>query len=196
MKQQRITLMPLSVLIAIVAVLALVLSTVQATGGHATESTRTTPVEPESTTTDVRYLEAASPADALQKQEKLDSGVSTQAAGVKYGPCTLTQSHVYVRASTHGVGSKPVTKCSKKVTSIHHKTQLATRMAGLWWKVRSTDSGSNRGAASYTQKNVSHPCKGSKKKVWRASTTGTIVSGGKTYYAVAMSASKKLSCGV
>lgn len=143
-----------------------------------------------------RYVEADSPEEAQKIEEKLEAGVSLRAAGAKYGPCTLTQSNVYLRKSTKGVGAKPVTKCTKKVTSIHHKTQLATRVAFFWWKVRSTNSGGNHGAASYTQKNVSKSCKGTKNKVWQASTTGTIVSGGKTYYAVANSGARKLGCGV
>ncbi|MYM20987.1 hypothetical protein GSY69_13730 [Brevibacterium sp. 5221] len=183
-------------LVAVLGVLAMVMTLLSAPSAMAADASTADSAAFEEENSDARYVEADSPEEAQKIEKKLDSGVSPQAAGVKYGPCTLTQSSVYVRKSTKGVGSKPVTKCTKKVTSIHHKTQLATRTALLWWKVRSTDTGGNKGAASYTQKNVSHPCKGSKKKVWRASTTGTIVSGGKTYYAVATSGAKKLACGV
>lgn len=179
-------------LVAALGVLAMVMTLLSAPSAMAADDSASLKEE----NIDARYVEADSPAEAQEIQKKLDSGVSPQAAGVKYGPCTLKQSNVYIRKSTKGVGAKPVTKCTEKVTSVHHKTQLATRTALLWWKVRSTDTGNNKGEASYTQKNASYTCKSSKNKVWRASTTGTVVSGGHTYYAVDTSGAKKLACGV
>ncbi|WP_181274673.1 hypothetical protein [Brevibacterium oceani] len=142
----------------------------------------------------VRYVEADSPAEALETQEKLDKGLSAQAAGVKFGPCTLNMSNVWKRKSTGGVGSKPYTVCTQNVTSIKHKSQLAQRTALLWWKVKATRGGGNKGVKRYEQKNLSAACKSNKKSVWRASTTGTIVYKGKTYYATNMTASYKLPC--
>lgn len=142
----------------------------------------------------VRYIEAGSAADAQRLQDKVDGGVSPQAAGVDYGPCELKTSNVWKRKSTQGAGSKPVTECTENVTSIHHKSQLAQRTALLWWKVKSTNTGGNKGVKRYEQKNLSAACKSDKDSVWRASTTGTIVFEGKTYYATKMTASYEIPC--
>jgi hypothetical protein len=139
----------------------------------------------------VPYVEASSAAEA---QAVL---ASASTARVTYGPCVLYPSTVYLRQSSgyNDVGSKPYTLCSQPVQSIQHKTQLATRRLLLWWTVRSTDIGGNFGVASYTQRNVGFTCQSTSSKVWKSSTTGTIVSGGRTYYATVFSPSKSVGCG-
>src|SRR4051794_29301135 len=91
------------------------------------------------------YIFASSPADAMAKFSAMQ-GPSPQVRplDVRYGPCTLYPSNIYLRkSSNHGaVGSKPVTKCTTAVTSIHHDTGLHYAWY-LWWPSVGPWSGGN-----------------------------------------------------
>lgn len=120
------------------------------------------------------------------------------ALSVRYGPCTLYPSNVYLRKSSGyaAVGFKPATKCTVPVTSIHHDSDIRYKWY-LWWrKAGATHSGGNRGAASYTQRNVEYYCTGTTKTTFSGTTLGTIVYGGRTYYARVYMPVASLNCRV
>ena len=152
-----------------------------------------------------QYVEASSPeeADAILTQLELsassssaDSLETAAALSVRYGPCTLYPSTVYLRASSNygAVGAKPYTKCTVPVTSIKHSTDLRYK-SFIWWRLATTKTGGNYGVASYTQKNVEYYCKSKEQSGWSGTTLGTIVYGGRTYYARVYQAAVSLSCG-
>lgn len=141
---------------------------------------------------------ADSPAEAEQVLDALETGDSSMgvsAASVQYGPCVLYPSVIYLRKSTDytAVGFKPYTTCSVPVTSIHHDSDLRYKWY-LWWRKAGTWSGGNRYVASYTQKNIAYTCKGTNSTTWGGTTLGTIVYGGKTYYARVYPPQNKLAC--
>lgn len=99
------------------------------------------------------YIEASSAEDAEQKFQALeDGGAAARATSVKYGPCTLYPSVMYLRASSKygAVGSKPYTKCTVPVSSIRHAADLRYKSFIWWKKAGPTTTGGNSGVASYT----------------------------------------------
>lgn len=144
-----------------------------------------------------RRVSADSPADAEKKLAALEAGGPTAlAAAVSYGPCTLYPSVMYLRKSSNysNVGTKPYTRCEVPVSSIRHSTDLRYK-SFIWWRKATTKTGGNSGVASYTQKNVEYRCVSSESTGWSGTTAGTIVYGGRTYYARVYQAVKTLDCG-
>lgn len=144
-----------------------------------------------------QYIEAASPQDAAKKFEALDEGGATaRAASVRYGPCTLYPSVMYLRKSSNygAVGAKPYTRCSVPVSSIRHSTDLRYK-SFIWWRKATTKTGGNSGVASYTQRNVEYYCVSKESTGWSGTTAGTISYGGKNYYARVYQPVKTLACG-
>lgn len=82
-------------------------------------------------------MEASSPEEAdllLSELESSDRSLdATAAASVRYGPCTLYPTKVYLRASSNygAVGVKPLTKCTVPVSSIRHSTDLRVQVVHL-----------------------------------------------------------------
>lgn len=142
------------------------------------------------------YVQASSPEDALEKLTALESSGRASVANVRYGPCTLYPSVMYLRASSNygAVGSKPYTRCTVAVSSIKHKTDVRYK-SFIWWRLATSKSGGNYGTASYTQKNVEYYCKSRESTAWSGTTLGTIVYGGRTYYARVYQPVKTLNCG-
>lgn len=153
-------------------------------------------VEPEGVVSPERYIEASSAEDAEQKFRSLEKGeLSTQA--VKYGPCTLYPSKIYLRASSNygAVGAKPYTKCTRKVSSIRHTTDLRYK-SFVWWKLAKSKRGGNQNERNYTQRSVEYYCKSKEKSGWKGTTGGTITdTNGKTYYARVYQSTQSLKCG-
>lgn len=120
-----------------------------------------------------------------------------QAASVRYGPCTLYPTPTYLRTSSDrkNVGAKPRTVCSVPVTSISHASDLRYKSFIWWKKAGSTHTGGNRGVAKYEQTNVEYRCVRSEQTGWTGTTAGTIVYGGKTYYARVYFDERSLACG-
>lgn len=152
------------------------------------------------------YVEADSPAEASKILAALSKGGTAarqaEAAGVRYGPCTLNPTVVYLRASSNynDVGFKPYTKCSVPVTSIHQESTLYYEwsiplLPFSWWSAAGTWSGGNYGEASYTQRTISHTCNGTDDTWWQGEVNGTIVYQGHTYYATVDTVPKEWPCG-
>ncbi|WP_456696064.1 hypothetical protein [Aeromicrobium sp. P5_D10] len=137
------------------------------------------------------YIEADSPTEALQTLDALEAGLLR--TSVKYGPCVLYPSPIRIRTDGN-VGTKPHTKCSTAVTAIAHKTDMRYK-SFIWWKLRGSKPGGNRGQKSYYQKNVSFKCKSKEESWWGSTTLGEVRYGDKTYYARVYPAHAKLKCG-
>ncbi len=150
-----------------------------------------------------QYVEASSPEEADMLLTQLESSGGSMsasaavAASVRYGPCVLNPSVMYLRESSNyeAVGTKPYTTCTVPVTSIRHSTDLRYKSFIWWKKAGSTHTGGNSGVASYTQKSVEYYCKSSEKTGWSGTTAGTIVYAGRTYYARVYQTATTLSCG-
>lgn len=145
-----------------------------------------------------QYVQADSPAEANKILNRLEAPGSAKAMatlGVRFGPCVLYPTKVYLRTSGNKkvVGSKPYTKCSVRVSSIRHSTDLRHKKL-LWWKKAGTDKGGNTWEKTYTQKNVGYGCKGKSSTTWAGTTLGTIRYNGRTYYARVYQAARKLPC--
>ncbi|ROS52699.1 hypothetical protein EDF50_1164 [Frigoribacterium sp. PhB24] len=56
-------------------------------------------------------------------------------------------------------------------------------------------SGGNRGESRYEQRNIDPHCKNTKRTTWFTVTNGTVVSGGKSYYAQTVGPKRTLACG-
>ncbi|MFV0463015.1 MAG: hypothetical protein ACK5MP_07485 [Nostocoides sp.] len=152
-----------------------------------------------------QYVEASSPeeADAILTQlefsassSSTDTLATAAALSVRFGPCTLYPADIHLRASSNygAVGVKPYTKCTVPVSSIKHSTDLRYK-SFIWWRLATTKTGGNYGVASHTQKNAEYFCKSKEKTCWSGTTLGTIVYGGRTYYARAYQTAVSLSCG-
>lgn len=143
-----------------------------------------------------QYIQASSAKDAEKKFRALDKGeISTQA--VKNGPCTLYPSRVYLRASSNyrAVGAKPYTKCTHKVSSIRHDTDLRYK-SFIWWRLAKSKRGGNQNERNYTQRSVQYKCKSKEKSKWKGTTKGTVIdTNGKTYYARVYQSTRSLKCG-
>lgn len=143
------------------------------------------------------YVEADSWEDAEPMldaiADKVDDGMtaSTAARSVgattlasSNGPCTLYPSVVYMRTSSAktAAGFKPYTKCSVLVQRIYHTSELRFQYY-LTWKLAQKKTGKNMNSKSYTQKNIELFCKDLKQStLFKGTTTGQIVYGGKSYY--------------
>lgn len=149
------------------------------------------------------YVEASSPAEAmkilnaLQSPQTASPSAKAAAGEVKYGPCVLYPTVIYLRTSGGGntLGAKPYTKCSVPVTSIHHDTQLRYQWLWFWWRKADSYSGGNTGEANYTQRKVEWTCQGKDSTTWAGSTLGTIVYKGETYYALVYQTPVTKDCG-
>lgn len=144
------------------------------------------------------YVQAESPAEAVQKLNALEKGGATAtAARVKYGPCWLYPTPTYLRTSSNkrNVGAKPHTKCTVPVTSIRQASDLRYKSFIWWKKAGKTHHGHNSGEKSYTQRNVEYRCVSREKSGWSGTTAGTIVYHGKTYYARVYFPRRPLNCG-
>jgi hypothetical protein len=119
--------------------------------------------------------------DALQSPATASNEAKVAAANVKFGPCTLYPTVIYLRTSG-GLGAKPYTICEVPVTSIHQTTDLRYEW-WLWWLLADSYSGGNSGEMRYAQRNVQWMCDGDEETTWAGTTLGTIVYGGQTYYA-------------
>ncbi|MGN6610214.1 MAG: hypothetical protein ACTHLJ_00415 [Angustibacter sp.] len=139
-----------------------------------------------------RYVAAPDAAAAERLLDGLAAG-RVAAAGVQYGPCVLYPSPIRIRTDGK-VGTKPHTKCSVPVTSIHHSTDMRYK-SFIWWRLKGTKTASNRGQAGLQQKNVGFSCASDEQSGWGSTTLGTIVYGGKTYYARVYPARVSLACG-
>jgi hypothetical protein len=144
------------------------------------------------------YVLANSPEEAVKKLSSLESrkkSIQATVDSVDFGPCVLSPSNVYLRKSSNygAVGTKPVTTCSQPVTSISHTTELVYNWY-LLKEIATTISGGNNGASSYTQKNVEYTCVGDTSTTWSATTLGTIVFGGRTYYSRVYTNENELKC--
>lgn len=166
--------------------------------------------------TETQYVQADSPEEAENLLDQLEAeqqndpsdggseGVPQPAlrAGskLKYGPCTLHSDGVYFRASSgyQNVGFKSYTKCSTKVTSIHHKNTLRQKNLINWKLVNPTKGGSNKnyGATALSSKSINYSCPKKGKHWWSGSTLGTMIYKGETYYArsYAPVSKSKLAC--
>lgn len=82
------------------------------------------------------------------------------------------------------VRTKPHTKCTVPVATIHHSTDFRYK-SFIWWKLRGTKNATSHGVASQQDK----------KTGWGSTTLGRIVYGGKTYYARVYPARVSLNCG-
>lgn len=145
------------------------------------------------------YVQADSPQEAKKLLDRIERSPSSadRIAGASYGPCTLNPSRPYLRKSSGygAVGTKPKTTCYKYVTSIRHSTDLRYKSA-LWWRLADTDnSGPARRSRAHVSKKVAYSCQSSEETGWAGATLGTIVYGGKTYYARAYTAKATLNCG-
>lgn len=133
------------------------------------------------------YVQASSPKeaikvlDALQSPSTASASAKAAAGSVKYGPCTLNPTVIYLRSSG-GLGAKPYTDCEVPVTSIHQQTDLRYEW-WLWWSLADSYTGGNQGEKRYQQRNVQWQCDGDDDTTWAGTTVGTIVYGGETYYA-------------
>lgn len=114
------------------------------------------------------------------------------AARVRYGPCTLYPSPIRKRYGN--VRTKPHTKCSVRVSSIHHSTDLRYK-SFIWWKLKGTKTARNTNQFSLQQKNAEFQCVSSEESGWGSTTLGKIVYRGKTYYARVYPARVSLNCG-
>lgn len=116
---------------------------------------------------------------------------------MKYGPCTLYPTPTYLRTSSKkkNVGAKPRTECSVPVSSIHHASDLRYKSFIWWKKAGSTHTGGNQNESKYEQKNVEYRCVSSEQTGWSGTTAGTIVYGGKKYYARVYFTEESLKCG-
>ncbi len=147
---------------------------------------------PRATATDGRYVAASDPAEAERLLDGLESG-RVAAAGVAYGPCKLYPSPIRIR-SDGKVGTKPQTKCTTAVTSIRHSTDMRYK-SFIWWKLKGTKTAANAGQSSLQQKNVGFACVSDESSGWGSTTLGTVVLGGKTYYARVYPDRVTLKCG-
>lgn len=133
------------------------------------------------------YVKASSPAQAMEILDALESpqtaspSAKAAAASVQYGPCTLYPTLIYLRTSG-GLGAKPYTDCTVPVSSIRHNTDLRYQWLS-WWRLAASYPGGNSGEKRYEQRNVQWQCHGTGSTMWAGTTLGTIVYGGKTYYA-------------
>lgn len=117
-------------------------------------------------------------------------------AAVTLGPCTLYPSVIHFRTRPPaGIGPKPYTDCKGvRVTSIRQETRLEYEWYA-WWKLALTKPGGNTGESRYTQRNVQFNCVGTESTVWGATTSGTVVYRGKTFYARVYQKMRRLACG-
>lgn len=138
------------------------------------------------------YVAADSPGEAQELLNGLAAGGFAKVA-VSYGPCTLYPSPIRIR-SDGKVGTKPQTKCSAPVTSIRHSTDMRYK-SFIWWRLKGTRKAGNQGRASLQQKNVGFSCVSDERSGWGSTTLGTIVYGGRTYYARVYPARVSLNCG-
>lgn len=138
------------------------------------------------------YIEARSPDEAYRYLEGLQDGTIARAS-VRFGPCVLYPSPIRLRTSGK-VGTKPQTKCSVEVSSIHHSTDLRYK-SFIWWKLKGTREANNSREQSLQQKNVEFSCDGDERTGWASTTLGTIVYGGRTYYARVYPSNASLDCG-
>lgn len=143
-------------------------------------------------------MQADSPQEAnklLDQIERNPSSASTMST--RYGPCTLKPSNMHLRRSYDygAVGIKPVTSCTKFVTTIRHSVDFRYKSA-LWWRLAATkNTGPARKSRAHTSWNLARYCKGGETTGWVGSTLGTIVYAHKTYYARAYSPKATLNCG-
>lgn len=126
------------------------------------------------------------------------SETQTMGTGVQYGPCYLEPRYIHWRTKSGPgarIGFKPVTKCETKVSLIKHETRLMYEYWNFWktaysqpWKASNT---------SYTeQTNLDFYCRGDVRTLFWGDTKGTIVYGGKEYYAYVMPPSMRFNCQV
>ena len=142
-------------------------------------------------------VEQSGESGVYTRVEKLegDSGAPAAqpyAATPDYGPCVLEPTEVHVRTKTGDgdariIGFKPVTKCSRPVTSIKHESKLKYQY-WMVWKDAPLKSGVptrsyNQGQSKLEQKNIEFRCNGLVDTNFIGTTTGTIVDGDKTYTA-------------
>lgn len=152
------------------------------------------------TTRSSPYVKADSPEqameilDALASPQTASPSARAVAAGVKYGPCTLEPTRIYMRTSG-GLGAKPYTTCEVPVSSIRQDTDLRYKWWFWWWLADSYPGPGNQGQKRYEQKNVQWQCRGSDSTTWAGTTVGTIVYGGETYYARVYQAPSDQNCG-
>lgn len=139
-----------------------------------------------------RYVAAASLGQALTTLDRLEAG-ELAAGSVSFGPCTLYPSPIRLR-SNGWVGTKPQTKCSAAVTSINHSTDMRYKFL-IWWRLKGTRTAGNQGQSSLQQKNVEFACDSDEETGWGSTTLGTVVYGGKTYYARVYPERVSLDCG-
>lgn len=140
------------------------------------------------------YVRAESPEQAMEILDALKSPEGVGPEAVKFGPCTLEPTRIYMRTSG-GLGAKPYTKCEVPVTSIRQDTDLRYEGWFFWWLAKSYPGPGNQGQKSYEQKNVTWNCQGSDATTWAGTTVGTIVFGGETYYARVYQAPREEECG-
>lgn len=115
-----------------------------------------------------------------------------------YGPCTLKLDHVHLRKSGGWgtAGFKAHTHCTAKVTSIHHSSDLRYKYYS-WWKLAVGGvTADARNTTDLNQTNLEFRCNGKVNTSFIGTTVGTVVYGGKTYYARGYSKTALLPCKV
>lgn len=114
-----------------------------------------------------------------------------------YGPCILRPSAVYLRKEYgyEAVGTKPVTRCTVPVTSIHHRTDLRYHWYNWWLQAGTTFIGHNEDESVYTSRKIHVACVGKEATIWSGTTLGTVLYKGHTYYARVYQDARELDCG-
>jgi hypothetical protein len=113
--------------------------------------------------------------------------------------CQLDTGYAYLRTSFNktAVGFKPVTTCPFPVTSISMTSQMYKyHDFGLFTTAQGAPSArDNQGEMSLTDRNIAVGCTDTKTTTWYGVTDGTVIIGGKPFYATAATPDADLACG-
>ncbi|WP_242676932.1 hypothetical protein [Rhodococcus sp. ABRD24] len=142
---------------------------------------------------------------AIAYFDAIENGQPAPAARgtVSYGPCKIEPRYIHWRTRSgtgmgYGVaGFKPYTWCDVAVESIKHESDLRYKYWTTWPRAISATEQTTMGPViSFEQKNLSFHCTGKVMTRFGGRTMGTIIYGGKTYYAAVYPPTKELDCEV